>query len=541
VEKAMSWLVQERTSRQFLINAAPGAGKTIASCAIANALIEQGEIERVIVIAPRSEVVNQWARDFIQVTGRHMTKVTGRDGDVGVLGVDICATWSATQGLMDAIQAVCKENRTLVICDEHHHAAVEAVWGESANSAFSDASFVVVLTGTPIRSDGVNSIWLAYDDAGAIDQPDAGTYTLTYGDAVDLGYCRPVTFHRHEGRFTIDLENNETIQVSGQQAAEFSGNLTRIPALQRALDFYRLASTPQYEDDNQTPLLSGYQATMLDWGSDKLNELRDRMPNAGGLVITPSIEMAKYMASLIEKIEGEKPVLVHSQVANPEAKISAFRNTDKRWLVSVAMISEGIDIPRLRVMIYLPNPLTELAFRQAIGRVVRSVGPEDDTRAYVVMPSFDTFENYARRVEGEMSAAARAETPVPTTRCCPICTAECEKGAKECSECGYEFPERPERLKTCDSCDSLNPVAAAECQACGQTFSPAFVLTLDEALRTGAIARGLDLNEEEVQMAEDIAQKVRSNILRSGDEKLLRMLRMLPDESWGRLKTILES
>jgi hypothetical protein len=40
--------------------------------------------------------------------------------------------------------------------------------------------------------------------AGAIDQPEAGTYTLTYGEAVDLGYCRPVTFHRHEGKFTVD-------------------------------------------------------------------------------------------------------------------------------------------------------------------------------------------------------------------------------------------------------------------------------------------------------------------------------------------------
>src|SRR5262249_54126137 len=76
--------------------------------------------------------------------------------------------------------------------------------------------------------------------------------------------------------------------------------------------------------------------------------------------------------------------------------------TDKRWIVSVAMISEGVDIKRLRVLIYLPNALTELAFRQAIGRVVRTIGPTDDTRAYVVMPSFEIFEAYARRVEAEM-------------------------------------------------------------------------------------------------------------------------------------------
>ena len=170
-----------------------------------------------------------------------------------------------------------------------------------------------------------------------------------------------------------------------------------IPGLQRVLDFYRLACTPQFQMDGQTPLLNGYQATMIGSAGAKLTELRDRMPDAGGLVIAPSSEMAEYMAALIELIEGERPILVHSQMPNAET-IKAFRNTDKRWIVSVAMISEGVDIRRLRVLIYLPNALTELAFRQAIGRVVRTAGPADDTRAYVVMPSFETFEGYARRV-----------------------------------------------------------------------------------------------------------------------------------------------
>lgn len=145
-------------------------------------------------------------------------------------------------------------------------------------------------TGTPIRSDGERSVWLAYDDAGAINHPEEGTYTLTYGEAVDLGYCRPV--------------------------------------------------------------------------------------------------------KLLEAIEGEAPMIVHSQMNNPDARIKAFRNTDKRWIVSVAMISEGVDIKRLRVLVHLPNALTELAFRQAIGRVVRTQGHDDDTRAYVVMPCTETFEAY---------------------------------------------------------------------------------------------------------------------------------------------------
>ena len=542
VGKALQWLIGERTDRHFLINAAPGAGKTIAACVIAQAMIERDKIDRVIVIAPRAEVVNQWAGDFFRVTGRYMSKVTASDGDIQDLGVDVCATWTAVQGLTEALQAVCQASRVLVICDEHHHAAVQAAWGASTDSAFASAQYALILTGTPVRSDGSQSIWLAYDDAGAIDHPEAGTYTLTYGQAVDLGYCRPVTFHRHEGRFTVDLDNGQEVQVSGHQPAQLSSKLARIPGLQRALDFYRLACTPQYEANGVTPLLTGYQATMIEWGSSKLDELRYRMPNAGGLVIAPSIEMAAYIATLIEQVEGEAPILVHSHMTHPDAKIRAFRNTDKRWLVSVAMISEGVDIRRLRVLVYLPNALTELAFRQAIGRVVRTVGYDDDTRSYVVMPSFEIFEAYARRVEQEMSAATREIGKQPRTKKCPACHTECELRETTCKACGHEFPTGGQQQDTpCPDCGTLNPRGATTCLACGVSFGAGFTVSLDEALRTGAIARGMDLEEQEVQAAEEMAQMVRDRVLRSGDETLIRVMKTLPDETFARLKDILSS
>jgi hypothetical protein len=44
--------------------------------------------------------------------------------------------------------------------------------------------------------------------------------------------------------------------------------------------------------------------------------------------------------------------------------------------------------------------------------VVRTTGPTDDTRAYVAMPSFEIFEEYARRVEDEMPAVAAELTHV---------------------------------------------------------------------------------------------------------------------------------
>ena len=541
LQKSLDWLLdKENNNRHFLINAAPGAGKTLASCAIAQKLIDLNEIERIIVIAPRSEVVNQWANDFRHTTGRHMHKVTGADNDVEAMGTDVCATWAAIQGLLPEFQAVCQASKTLVICDEHHHAAVKAAWGEGADGAFADARYVLVLTGTPIRSDGAESIWMAYDDKGAINHPEAGTYVLNYGQAVDLGYCRPVTFHRHEGRFRVDIDG-ESIQVSGEKPAQIDGKLKQIPGLQNALDFYKLAKTPQFEKDNRTPLKTGYQASMLEWGIAKLNDLRHRMPDAGGLVIAPTIEVAEYMVDLLEMLEGERPVLVHSQLPNAGSKISAFRNTDKRWMVSVAMVSEGVDIKRLRVLVYLPNALTELAFRQAVGRVVRTMGRHDDTRAYVILPAFERFELYATRVELEMPNAYRKESTVIKKKRCRTCGTECDLGASHCHQCGDEFPVAPTRTKPCPECGAENALNVDRCHSCGASMTNQFSLTLDEALRTGAIVRGVTLDEDEVAAAEQIAETVRRRVLRSGDQQLIKLLQSLPEESWDRLRVVLGS
>jgi superfamily II DNA or RNA helicase len=406
-------------------------------------------------------------------------------------------------------------------------------------SAFAEAKYVLVLTGTPIRSDGKKSIWMAYDDEGQIDHPEEGTYTLSYGEAVNLGYCRPATFHRHEGHFTVDLEDGEKVTVSGANPAALTPTLNRIPGLQRALNFFRLACTPQFEGDGRTPRVDGYQGTMVEWATAKLNDLRYRMPNAGGLIIAPSIEMAEYMVGLIERMEGERPAIVHSQMGNVDGKIESFRHTDKRWLVSVAMISEGVDIARLRVLIYLPHALTELAFRQAMGRVVRSAGPDDDTRAYVIMPSFDTLEAFARRVEEEMPATARKDDGPPKSKKCPSCTSEVPLGAKFCDTCGHEFPEAPARFKPCSKCEGLNQMHAKTCQHCGAKFGTEFILTLDEALRAGAIVRGMDIEEDEVLEAEAMAGSLRRQIAASGDQNIVRLMKQLPEESWARLKRLM--
>ena len=546
INKAINWLAVKKKDKRFLINAAPGAGKTICAAVLAKNLIDAGEIERVIVIAPRREVVKQWKDEFKIVTNRAMLIETGGSED---LGLDICSTWNSVENNLSLFKKVCSEFKTLIICDEHHHAAINAVWGTSAVNSFENAKYVVVLTGTPVRTDGKAPVWFSYSEDGSqLTHSQEGTYSLTYGEAVDLKYCRPVFFHRHEGKFTVVLkEGDKPIAVSGKNGVDINKNNHQknfVNAIQKSLDFYTLARSPQYKKDQKTPDLNSYQASMLEWGITKLEETKERLPKAGGLVIAPNIIVAEYMTELLEMLTKKKPILVHSKTKNTEEKIDAFRHSNKDWLVSVAMINEGVDIKRLRVLVYLPNAQTELSFRQAIGRVVRSMGNEDDSRAYVVMPTHNIFEEYARRIEGEMKAVGAIDDINHDTKICPICETECAKDAIICSNelCKHEFSLKKKKLKTCpnDLCKFKNPINQNACQKCGTKFGYDYTLTLDNALRMGGIARQLDVNEEDVQLAEKYYKDIRKEFLDSGDARVIEALSVFPDESLIKMKRILD-
>ncbi|WP_284070182.1 DEAD/DEAH box helicase family protein [Sphingomonas sp. KRR8] len=513
VDQAIVYLTQ-KGGKHFVVNAAPGAGKTKLACVIAMILLTMKLITRVVVIAPRTTVVDQWAKEFSHVTGRRMEKITAADGR-WIPNTDYCATWNAVKGLQDVFQSVCEGGRTLVICDEHHHAAIEAAWGASADSAFKNAAYCLVLTGTPVRSDGGQSVWLDLDKSGRIKHAKEGMVTLTYGEAVKLGYCRPVAFHRHRGQFTVELNKSQSVVVASDADPVLPPGLEVDRILKPLLEFDRLARTRSYEPDGVTPRVDSYQATMVAQASEKLNQVQIDMPEAGGLVIAPSIDMANYFADLIERIDGEKPLVVHSDTRNADRRIETFRHKeDIRWLVSVGMVAEGVDIPRLRVLIYLPKAMTELAFRQAVGRVVRNYGHNDQSCAYVIMPGTERFDSYARRIEDDMPAITAPSESEQREKVCRHCHCRNDLGAATCHDCGTDFPSREVAFAPCD-CGFLNKVGAAYCLDCGKDLLQAYDITLDEAARDGIISRGVKLPEEDVREAEALSEATRELIRRA--------------------------
>lgn len=277
--------------------------------------------------------------------------------------------------------------------------------------------------------------------------------------------------------------------------------------------------------------MTGYQASMMACASEKLDEIRLDLPEAGGLVIAHDISMADYFASVIERLEGERPLVVHSGVPTPDRRIDAFRATHRlRWLVAVGMVSEGVDIQRLRVLVYLPHPMTELAFRQAIGRVVRNAGPEDDSHAYVVMPALEQFDEFARRIEEDMPPPG-SEGALPRGKRCIVCGARNALSATECIECGTEFPTQQVAFTTC-ACGAKNRLTEQNCLNCGSDLAGTCRITLSSAARDGLIARGVDLPEEAVCKAEAMAPANRALLRRveASNKALAKMLKTFPIE-----------
>ncbi len=104
---------------------------------------------------------------------------------------------------------------------------------------------------------------------------------------------------------------------------------------------------------------------------------------------------------MVETVTGTLPAIALSDNSKADEVISAFADSKEPWLVAVRMVSEGVDIPRLRVGVYATNILTELFFRQVVGRLVRTEGSFDGQDAYLYIPQHPVLLQYAMGIAEE--------------------------------------------------------------------------------------------------------------------------------------------
>jgi superfamily II DNA or RNA helicase len=274
---------------------------------------------------------------------------------------------------------------TLLIADEPHHMGDQAAWGTSTVQAFGAARFKLLLSGTPFRTDDSAIPWVSYD-ADGVSEPD---YAYGYTDALLDRVCRPVTFHLNDG-------DMEWMSDGRRRSADFG---VILPAAESAR---RLRTALEPDGD--------WMAHVLRDAVLRLERVRaGAHPDAGGLVIAADKEHADALAARLERVAGERPEVVTSDAPDASARIARFAAGHGTWLVSVLMVSEGVDIPRLRVGVYATSARTELFFRQVVGRFIRRTREPADQMSHVYLPADPALKRLAVQVEEERKHALTLE------------------------------------------------------------------------------------------------------------------------------------
>jgi superfamily II DNA or RNA helicase len=376
----------------FLASATPAAGKTTFGLKAAHEMLRTGRVERVVVAAPTTHICRQWAADAARYGIDLEPNRPNAEGREPRDRHGVAVTYQTIAAGPRTHAAGCTRP-TLLLADEPHHMGEHAAWGSRARNAFGEATFRLLLSGTPFRSDSNAIPWVVYDEDGV----SRADYAYGYTQALLDGVCRPITFQPYDGEM-------EWISEGKRRKASFA---TVLPHAESAR---RLRTALDPDGDWMTEVLRD--------GDARLSAVRaSGHREAGGLVVASDMENARRIAERLERIAIERPEIVTSDEPGSSAKIAAFSAGSRRWLVSVLMVSEGVDIPRLRVGVYATAARTELFFRQVIGRFVRRTPTPKAQMSYLLLPADTRLKALAAQIEEERNhaleqqAAAEEEQP----------------------------------------------------------------------------------------------------------------------------------
>jgi superfamily II DNA or RNA helicase len=371
----------------FLISAAPGAGKTRPALELARDLLSRRLVGRVVVLCPTTPLTRQWAAAAASVGVQLQPDASGprppRDFD------GVAVTYARVAG--DPASWASKiPADTLVVVDEAHHLGEDLAWGTSFRRAFASAPRWLLLSGTPFRSDATPIPGVRYDSDG-LAEPDV---SYTYAEAVADGVCRPVAFVTFDG--TLSWRSGEDVIESS-----FETVLSAREASRR----YRTAISTELPDG---------LPRILREADTKLRALRaEGHRDAGGLAVASDSTHARRIAKLLGEVTGRSPVVVLHTEANAARKLADFRSSREPWIVAVNMVSEGVDIPRLRVGVYATAAKTPLIFRQIVGRFVRTIPGRRPEPSWLYLPAERTLRIHASEIEAELRHALRRDELEP--------------------------------------------------------------------------------------------------------------------------------
>jgi superfamily II DNA or RNA helicase len=365
---------KDKDSRVFVAEVCPGGGKTMLGCLFAAAQYTSGsDLDTVVIcLVPSVSIKKGWVK-----TAKSLGfVVTGESDNFTEDVVFRVVTYAGAKRSLDNIPA---NSRILLICDEYHHAERDKEWGNALESIASISYNILMLSGTPWRTDGYiallqnnnyyqNGIVVpdySYNYASDLKSPTRGTVPLHFdlihsrayvgmGDSKQVvsEYNPPLTDEDwEECSRVIPQQNNDLGKHVGCE--NVYRNETAIKVLERVRE--RLDQARQWHCPHVIALVVARNKRE----ADNIGKyLRDKYAWTVQVIHSGTDEIDTKASKKIEHIQDEL------QKPNPKVPDA---------IVSVGMISEGVDIPAIKVVGYLSAISTMLYIIQVIFRAARRI------------------------------------------------------------------------------------------------------------------------------------------------------------------------
>jgi superfamily II DNA or RNA helicase len=369
-------ILEGKPIREIILSVTPGGGKSFVPVIIAENLIPT-VAEKICWVVARNSLKYQGEGEFCDPRWNTDKRIraadNGSDLSRGLAGY--VTTYQAVGVDPECHAKEFGKYKYILFLDEFHHIAEGSEWHRAVKPLVDSSALVILASGTLSRGDGQRIAFLGYANGEPFLENITTRRVITYSRSAAIadGAILPVRFNLVDGESEweeMDGHRN-TSALSGEESAKALFTALRTEFANELMDI----SLREYK----LHLDEGWGAKML--------------------VVAPNIKIAKAYYDYL-KGKGYSSRIVTSE-DTPAAKrdIKDFKRGAFNILVSVAMASEGLNVPNVSVICFLTNVRSIPWIEQCIARANR-IAPGKN-RAAVYAPADWAFKKAVKMIESE--------------------------------------------------------------------------------------------------------------------------------------------
>jgi len=354
------------------------------------------------------------------------------------------------------------DGEVAVIIDEVHHYADSNSWGAFVSASTASARITCGLSGTPYRHDDGAILGVNTGDRSEL----VTDYRYTKARAISDGVVAMLRFQ------TVDCVFEDTEQSSGRiLTSKYMSSAKN----DEADNFLREALRP-----GAATLDACLQTAVVELEKIRANSLL--LPRPAGAIQCATKSQLHYIQAFLTAL-GYRVLSTFSGDGQKVSDIiTRFRDGEGDWILGVKRLTEGLNIPRLRIGLQVNyNLTTRQAFEQFCGRLERLIIGFDHSLQIGVMiiPNFWKFRQYAAQYE------------------CDVKDVELSRNAAvyDCPGCGNQLPRAVAFCPYCEMTNVRERIIAARMGSDGHVV-PSMVL--QRAFISDLIHNGQTMQPDEV-------------------------------------------